>query len=342
MSRRADVLRRVTDLFVLGSGKFSDDQVELFDDVMGRLATDIELNVRATFGCRLARLPDAPRGVIRQLAFDSAIKVAGPVLRESPQLDQATLVECSRTLSQGHLLAISGRPALSEPVTEVLIDRGDRTVVVSLVENRGARFSDQGVSALVTMTSADGDMALAVWSRPDIPRHALLDLFVQASAIVRKRLEAADPRKADQIRVAVANATDAIQKMARVDSREHLQAQAEIQALNEAGKLNEARLLDFADAGSFDRICVALSVMSNLPIGLIERALVDRQHEQLLVIAKAIGLSWTTLRSVYEMQSGPSKLADDRVEHLFKNFSKLQAKTAQTALQFYRLRERAS
>ena len=342
MSRRADVLRRVTDLFILGSGKFSDDQIELFGDVMGRLARDIELDVRASFGSRLARLPDAPRGVIRALAFDGAIEVAGPVLQQSPQLDEAALVECSRTMSQSHLLAISGREALTEPVTDVLIDRGDRAVATNLVDNRGARFSHHGVSALVTKTGTDGDIALAVWSRPDIPRQALLNLFVQASAAVRKRLEAADPRKAEQIRAVVGSATDAIQTTARIGSSEHAQALAEVQALNAAGKLNEAKLSGFVAEGSFDRISVALSVMCNLPIGLVERALVDRQQEQLLVIAKAIGLSWATVKSMLAMPAGRGGIASDQMELLFKSFSKLQIKTAQTALQFYRLRERAN
>ena len=33
LSRRAGILRKVTDLFVLGSGKLSEDQIELFDNV---------------------------------------------------------------------------------------------------------------------------------------------------------------------------------------------------------------------------------------------------------------------------------------------------------------------
>ena len=33
ISRRAGILRKVTDLFVLGSGKLSEDQIELFDNV---------------------------------------------------------------------------------------------------------------------------------------------------------------------------------------------------------------------------------------------------------------------------------------------------------------------
>jgi len=38
IGRRADTLRRITDLFVSGSAAFSDDQIALFDDVMNLLA----------------------------------------------------------------------------------------------------------------------------------------------------------------------------------------------------------------------------------------------------------------------------------------------------------------
>ena len=63
VSRRADILRKVTDLFVLGSGHFSEDQVELFDNVMGKLLENIERAARARFGSRIARLSDAPASI---------------------------------------------------------------------------------------------------------------------------------------------------------------------------------------------------------------------------------------------------------------------------------------
>ena len=53
-SGRADVLRRVTDLFIGGSGRFTDDQIELFGDVMSRLVGTIGRAARAEFGSRLA------------------------------------------------------------------------------------------------------------------------------------------------------------------------------------------------------------------------------------------------------------------------------------------------
>ena len=54
---RVEVLRRVTDLFVAGSGHYSDEQRALFDDVMGRLVDEIESSARAKFGRESPRSP---------------------------------------------------------------------------------------------------------------------------------------------------------------------------------------------------------------------------------------------------------------------------------------------
>ena len=83
VSRRAEILERVTDLFVVGSGRFSEEHVDLFDHVMGKLLENVETAARAQFGTRLAALPDAPPKVIRDLACDASLAVAGPVLRQS-------------------------------------------------------------------------------------------------------------------------------------------------------------------------------------------------------------------------------------------------------------------
>ncbi|MHC2282310.1 uncharacterized protein (DUF2336 family) [Bradyrhizobium diazoefficiens] len=128
LSKRAELLRQVADLFVLGSGKFSDVQIDLFDEVMSTLLKNIECTARATFGSRLSRLPDAPLRTIRLLAFDDAPEVAAPVLEHSPRLDEVTLAENARTKSQDHLLAIAGRSQLTEPVTDVLVERGNSDV----------------------------------------------------------------------------------------------------------------------------------------------------------------------------------------------------------------------
>ena len=128
IGHRADALRRITDLFVSNSGQLSDDQVTLFDDVMGKLVREIDASARAAFSTRVASIPDTPPQVVRTLALDDDIEVAEPILVNSERLDDATLVEGARTKSQDHLLAISRRNTLSEAVTDVLVDRGNREV----------------------------------------------------------------------------------------------------------------------------------------------------------------------------------------------------------------------
>lgn len=140
LSKRAEMLGQITDLFMHGSGNFSVDQIDLFDDVMSKLVEQIELTARAAFGSRLAKCADAPGKVIRLLAFDDEIEVAAPVLKHSPRLGDAALVENARTKSQAHLLAISERATLAEPVTDVLVDRGNDLVVTGTARNRGAKF----------------------------------------------------------------------------------------------------------------------------------------------------------------------------------------------------------
>jgi uncharacterized protein (DUF2336 family) len=342
VSRRAEILKKVTDLFVLGSGKFSEDQLELFDSVMGKLLENIERAARAQFGSRIARLPDAPRKVVRILASDAAVEVAGPVLQHSERLDQDALVENARTQSQAHLLAISGRKILAEAVTDVLVDRGNQLVVSSTAKNGGARFSDFGFSTLVTKAYDDGDLALCVWSRPDIPRQNLVKLFVDASEAVKRQLVEADPRRAELIKSMVARASDEIQTKARAGSNDFAQALSHVRTLHAAGRLGEAQLLEYTSEGNFDRVVAAMSLMCDLPIGLVERAFVQNQTEQILVLARAINISWVTTVALLLMHAGVNGSSRQQLDQCFTNFTRLQPKTAQTALQFYRMREKAS
>jgi uncharacterized protein (DUF2336 family) len=342
ISRRAEILRRVTDLFVVGSGRFSEDQVELFDDVMAKLVENVERAARAQFGARLAKLSDAPTKIIRQLAFDDEIEVAGPVLLQSERLDDSALIEAARSKGQGHLLAISGRKVLVESVTDVLVERGDEAVVSRTARNDGARFSDFGVASLVKKACDDVDLASCVWSRPDIPRQNLMKLFMEASEAVRSQLLEADPRKAELIKTAIAEASVQLQIKARAGSVDYAVAKSYVDSLHSAGKLNEAQLHAFANEGSFDKVTAALSLMCDLPIGGVERAFVQKQTDQILVLAKAIDLSWVTTVSLLMLQAGVNSSSRQQLDQCFASFSKLQSKTAQTALQFYRMREKAN
>ena len=333
---RAEILRQITDLFVAGSGQFDGEQMALFDDVMNRLVNEIEHSARVTFGETLAAVEKSPPKVTRTLALDDSIDVAGPVLRQSASLDDETLIVGAKTKGQDHLLAISQRAQLSENVTDVLVERGNKKVVISTAANAGARFSDFGYSRLVTRSENDGELALLVWARPEIPREYLLTLFETASETVRQKFETADRGKADLVREMIKQAADQIQTKLRDHSSKFAEARTYVEQLHKNGELNEAQVCKFAELRKFDETAAALSLLTDLPIGAIERAMVHDPGDQILVLAKSIDLSWKTTRAILMLDSGVN--AAEYVDR----YKKLRSETARSAIQFYRLRERAA
>jgi uncharacterized protein (DUF2336 family) len=338
---RATILRRVTDLFVVASGRLSDEQISLFDEVMGRLLQEIEMSARAAFGHILATVPNAPPKVVRMLALDDAIDVAGPILSHSGRVDDITLVEGAKTKSQAHLLAISRRKTLAESVTDILVERGDQQVVLSAAGNLGAAFSEIGYSTLVQRSSSDDDLALCIWLRPEIPRQYLLKLFAEASESVKLELTNKDPRKASIILEIVAQASHQIHARAREKSAGYAAAYAQVRSLHESGGLGEAQLVEFARASKFDETMIALSFLCELPIALVERAFVDDRSEQVIVIAKAFGLAWETVKAILLLQDRVKNDSKRKLDQHFETFTRLQMETAKKAIKFYRLRERA-
>jgi uncharacterized protein (DUF2336 family) len=253
VDQRAKILYRITELFVVASTNYSDDQIELFDDVLMRVAVTIELSARAVLAKRLAKEPRAPSKISRFLASDDAIDVARPVIEQSQRLDSDTLLATAQTKSQQHLLAISRRSSLDEALTDVLVERGDKSVVLSTAGNPGARFSDRGYATLTTRSEGDDELAACVGLRRDIPRPHLLRLLVRASHAVRQKLKAANPSMAPMIEAAVSEAAATVLDQASAVARDYAAARSRIASLRAAGRLNENEVAAFARANPWRR-----------------------------------------------------------------------------------------
>ena len=76
---------------------------------------------------------------------------------------------------------------------------------------------------------------------------------------------------------------------------------------------------------------------------MVERAFVDERSEQIIVIAKAFGLSWETVKAILLLQDKVKERCEaQNWINTSKRFTRLQVETAKKAIQFYRLRERAT
>jgi uncharacterized protein (DUF2336 family) len=337
---RTRALWHATDLLI--AGRYTDDDIWTFGEVIGRLADAIEVAARAQLARRLARFDKAPANLIHKLAFDDSIDVAGPVLRESERLEDYALVANVCTQRQTHLLAISKRKSIDPTVTDVLVTRGDREVVTSVASNNGARFSDFGFLHMIQRAEGDSILAEQLGLRQDIPRHVFQQLIAKASADVKKRLESERPEMIDQLQTSVTNVTGTLQSKFGPSSRSYFVAKRLVATQHQQGNLNENSLYDYARSHKVDEVTIGLSLLCVLPGDVIERALMDKNREMILVLTKALGFSWATTMALLFLGAKDHRITAKDLHAMENEFDRLNVETSRSVLKFYQTRKNAA
>jgi uncharacterized protein (DUF2336 family) len=339
VARRVETLRRVTDLFVGGAVDYDDEQIALFDDVFQCLIQHIETSAKALLAERLAPMGTAPPETIRTLAYDQAIEVAGPVLTQSERLNDETLIETARNRSQAHLLAISKRRVLSGAVTDVLVMRGNDEVVQSTISNPGAEFTEGGFIRLVDRAEGDDNLATCVGLRPNLPRHLYLKLLAKASLTVRQRLEAANPRQANDVSDAVREATRRARSASSAMTKQTEVAHALVKSLHADGRLDENQVMQFADSGKFDEANAAVAALASVPVSVAETMMVESRAEGVMILCKVAGLSWPAVRAIIKMRDDLASGQPTDLAGCKATYERLRSSTAQQVLRFHRMQQ---
>jgi uncharacterized protein (DUF2336 family) len=327
---------------VLIAGRYSEDQIWTFGEVIGRLANEIEQASRIKLARKLAPSNNAPFDVIRKLAFDDSIDVAGPVLRQSERIDGQSLIANAKTKSQQHLLAIANRKHISYEVSDVLVKRGDKEVIRSVAANSGANLSNFGFLHLLNRSDDDSIVAENVGSRKDIPRHIFQQLISKASDEVRAKLERERPDLASQVRATVTDITGAFQAKFGPATKNYFTAKRAVTKLQEYGQLDEDKLFEFAHSLKLEETTVALSLLCALPIDVVERALVDKNREVILVLARALDLSWPTTMALLFLGAANYRIIASDLDTMKREYYRLNVNTSRQVLKAYESRKGTS
>src|SRR6478736_287943 len=278
---RADILSRLTDLFLATAIDMDEEQVGVFDAVIGRLSRAIELRARVELSERIAPVPNAPSGVVRQLALDE-IAVARAVLVQSPRLTDQDLVAVSAAKGRDHMLAITERPDLGEPVTDFLILRGGRVVTHAVAANQTARFSRHGMGVLVMRAAQDDALQATLGTRDDLPADLAEQLLAAAKNSARRRLEASlEPAMAGAVAGAIERSAETVSTEAEIngDLGKFGVALADIKGLNEAGKLDETVVAQYATSGAGEHAICGVAVLAGLSLPATEHIVFGPDRE---------------------------------------------------------------
>ncbi len=337
---RERALWYATDLLI--AGRYTDDEIWMFGEIIGRLEQDIKDAARAQLARRLARVDHAPIKIINRLAFDDAIEVAGPILRESERLDTRTLVANVRTKSQQHLLAISQRRSICIEVTDELLTRGNREIVRSVARNDGARLSDFGILHMLKRSEGDSILVEQLGHRKDIPRHVFQQLIAKASENAKKQLERERPEAAGEVQSLVTDIAGTMHSKFGPASKNYFNAKREVARQQQSGNLNENKILDYAQSHRLEEATIGLALLCALPVDVIERVLVDRNKELALIVARALGFSWPTAMALLFLGAPDHRIVVRDLENMKREFAGLNIETSRSVLRAYRSRKQGA
>jgi hypothetical protein len=341
--RRVELLRRLTDLFFDGIGAHTDTESYLFDQIMEKIVDQISHEAKVQVAGSLATLAEFPPNVMRKLANDDDIEIARPVLRGSPGLTDEDLVSIASRGSQAHLSAIATRSTLSEPVTDVLINRGDAGVVRTVSGNHDARFTAYGWNQLVDRASEDVDLQDLLVQRPDLAQESidkLLPLISKALAIklaergfdVRGRISP-DLIATTRRRFAAA-LRDRRTNIKQVEVLVALVRKQEItldQAIVETTR--SERLIDVAGL-----LSEFTPLERNYLFSLVARGQIQTQ----LVLFRSLNLAWPTVSAVLELRALKHRVPRDDSPDLQNDYQAIEPATAQRIVRFLQIRRAAN
>lgn len=272
-------------------------------DVLEILVRDQVIRVRQVIAETLKDVADAPPAIIRMLARDCEIVVAGPVLQFSPLLsDEELLAIIAETPIPGALAAIARRAGVDASITDAIGGSLDVDAVTALLANPSAQIREETLDRLV-----DQAPSVAAWHRPLVERPRLspsiarkLAAFV-AEHLLRRLSERRDldPATAREVAAAVrqriAEETGA---PPAAPAKPVDEALTRARRLKQEGKLDETAVLR---ALGHDRgfVRAALAVLSELPLEVVDRVLGAHSPKGVTALAWKSGFA---MRAAHKLQ----------------------------------------
>lgn len=284
------------------------------------LTRDQVTRVRQILAEALKDVAEAPPDVIRRLAFDTEIVVAGPILEFSPVLTDSDLLEIiQQGTSQGRLDHISRRRQVSAALSDAIAATGDETAVGLLLANPSAQIREETLDRIIDAAVKVESWHAPLVARPKLSGRAALRLahFVAANLIeilaerhdlepdvldevrrvVDQRIDAGDPGFAANATAEADTETDTetdpgTDTEPKTDTATPLEmALEEASKRLNAGELTLAWVERVLGQGTRESTMAALAVLSDIAVTSVQRAVVGRNQKGIVALAWKAGLT---------------------------------------------------
>ncbi len=331
-TKRLELLRRVTDVYLKRKYKSSAAGEYLFNDLISEILNKISAGDRALASAQLSTRDDVPDFLAHRLATDEDFAVAAPMLRNYQGLTENTLLTVARSGSHKHRHSIARRLVVTPPVSEAVVDHGNQITVRTLAANQGAQFSPTGMRKLIAKSETDVDLQSLIVERADLTLEAVGILLPLISQVLAARLRV----RASEIDQAALNAH--FEDWMRTRSKNIARNEAYIEGIRAGNLTLENVAMETINAGHLFDVAAVLAAMNDLDRDYAFDLLSRGNVESVLLLLRSMGLSWTAVEGFLKLRR--AKMTALHIHRLPEraDYELIDLATAQRVMRFLKVR----
>lgn len=338
-SARDTLSQAIVDLFLKDDGRLSDRQRALMNDVLDKLISSVEIEVRQ-YAVEALLGREEPLSEVQALLADDKMALAAPILEKSSVLRDASLINIVMRRAEEHRMAIVLRTDLSVAAMPMQADAGP-DIFELLIRSTDTMVSRRAMEVLVAESKRQDRFQEPLLSRADLPAELATRMFWWVAAALRSHILAhftVDRYTIDRL----------LERAARqgIDSHTALD-QLETRAIKLAKRMDE--LGDLTD--DFMRICLSQSKMTIFVASLAVRGeisfltawaiIADKRGQSLAVLLRALGMKREMAAAILllaeRLHETPPQRPPGKLGELLSVFDMVPDERARSVLQFWQL-----
>jgi uncharacterized protein (DUF2336 family) len=266
------------------------------------LAIDTSGRVREAIARALRQSIDAPPHVVQALARDIEIKVAAPILLNSPLLGDSDLLDIMNSGPiKGVLNAIAKRRNVGQGVTELLVNRaiatpGEESAVADLLANETAKIGAGTMNKIIDVAPEHGGWHGPLAARKDLTSDHMRRVASIESDAIAETMSARN----DLDDAAMAALSHMVaRRMAELTKKREAEAPAVKPAADKF-------LNTVMKGGKVGPVGAAISLRAGIPTDVTMRILTSKNPKALLALAWKAGMSAAQAQSLQTSVGGIS------------------------------------
>ncbi len=268
----------------------SERLAEMTFEVLEILAKDQLPNIRSIIADEIKHLDNIPKRIIKRLAEEAEVAVAGPILEYSPLLNDEQLLQIVTSgLRGGALEAVAKRHKLAAQIAEAVVAQDEDGSIAALLNNKTAKITEKLMEEIAIKAEDRPCLHLPLVDRGSLSQMTLRRVATFVSNTLVERLisiNALDRKLAKEIRLSVRERIEAGEATPapEPDGADHAEA------LHKNGSLDGFAILDAIDDDDVVFLQRAFTILSELPEKQVKKMLESESAKGICALVWKAGL----------------------------------------------------